>query len=207
MNYSDYAKVSLSFVGGIPSHDFFGKAWASEPLTNVLTDTNIGFALPEPDEDISLIAKHEQQVVGQCSANRVLKYWNHVEKIDSTDQNLSTQIFVRIHKKAVEVEKEHLKKIEEPVEKSFHSAGTAVLPECRGKNVGLAMGAILIEQCKKNKATTLFCETTNRFSAAIVEKFGFTKIAEFPYSELAEELNHEALKKLDDSFSVWCLKV
>ncbi len=141
MNCSDYSRVNLSFSAGIPSPDFFEKAWASEQLTNVLTETNIPFALPEPDSDISLVAKHEEEVIGQCSTNRVLKYWNHVEKIDSTDQNLSTQIFVRIHKKAVETEKKYLEKIGESIEKSFHSAGIAVLTDYRGKNIGLSMRA------------------------------------------------------------------
>lgn len=207
MNYSDYSKINLSFSGGFPAHDFFEKAWAAEPLTNVLTETNIPFALPEPDADISLVAKHDEEVVGQCSANRVLKYWTHVEKVDSTEQNLSTQIFVKIHKKAVVAEKEYLDQINEPIEKSFHSAGIAVLPNFRGNNIGLSMRAKQIEMCKEHKATTLFCETTNRFSAATVEKFGFTKIAEYPYSRLADELSHESLKNLDDSFTVWCLKV
>jgi GNAT superfamily N-acetyltransferase len=206
MNFSDHSKISLNFSNGIPSYDFLGKAWASEPLTNVLTETNIPFALPEPDKDISLIAEHQGEVVGQCSANRVVKYWDHVEKIDSKDQNLSTQIFVRIHKKAVETEKKYLEQIHEPAESSFHSAGIAVLPEYRGKNIGLSMRAKQIELCREHKATTLFCETTNRFSAATVEKSGFTRIAEYPYSLLADELNHNDLKKLDDSFTIWCLR-
>lgn len=207
MNCSDYSKTSLNFANGIPAHAFFEKAWASEPLTDVLKETNIPFALPEPDSDISLIAKHEEEVVGQCSTNKVLNYWNHVGEIDSTDQNLSTQIFIRIHKKAVETEREYLNQINEPIENSFHSAGIAVLPNYRGKNIGLSMRAKQIELCKKHKATTLFCETTNRFSAATVDKFEFIKIAEYPYSKLADELNHKDLKKLEDSFSVWCLKV
>lgn len=207
MNYSNYSKVNLNFAEGLPSHDFFAKAWADEPLTGVLAETNIPFALPEPDKNISLVAKDKQEVVGQCSANRVVKYWNHVENIDSADQNLSTQIFVKIHKKAVEVEQDYLEQIGEPIEKSFHCAGIAVLPNYRGKNIGLAMRAEQIELCKEHKATTLFSETTNRFSAATVEKFGFTKIAEYPYFTLANELHHPSLSNLNDSFSVWCLKL
>lgn len=204
---SDCSKISLSFSRGLPSHDFFEKAWASEPLTNVLTKTNIPYVLPEPDKDISLIAKQEEDVVGQCSTNRTRKYWDQVQKIDPKDQNLSTQIFAKIHKKAVEAEQKYLKELDASIEHSFHSAGIAVLPNFRGKKIGLSMRARQIKLCKEQKATTLFCETTNKFSATTVEKCGFTKIAEYSYSKLAEEFNHEGLKKLDDSFSVWCLKM
>jgi GNAT superfamily N-acetyltransferase len=85
-----------------------------------------------------------------------------------------------------------------------HSAGIAVLPEYRGNNFGLTLRAKQIEICKEKKATTLFCETTNRFSAVTVEKAGFFKIAAYPYKDLAVELSHSDLNKLDDSFSVWC---
>lgn len=144
-----YSQIKLTFEQGIASHDFFEKAWASEPLTNVLRETNIPFALPGADEDISLIAKHEgNSIIGQCSANRVAKYWSHLESINSENQNLSTQIFIQIHKKAIEVEKKYLKQICEPIERSFHSAGIAVLPNYRGKGVGLAMREKQIEVCK-----------------------------------------------------------
>jgi ribosomal protein S18 acetylase RimI-like enzyme len=208
MNCTSYSQINLTFEQGIPSHEFFEKAWSSEPLTKILRETNIPFALPGPDEDISLLAKYEENsVIGQCSANRVAKYWSHLENINSENQNLSTQIFVKIHKKAIEVEKKYLEQIDEPIEQSFHSAGIAVLPDYRGKRVGLAMRRKQIEVCKQHKATTLFCETTNQFSASTVEKFGFTKITEYPYSKLAEELGHSSLNELNDSFSVWCLKV
>lgn len=205
MNDLDCSK--LSFIKGIPPHDFFEKAWASEPLTSVLQETNIPFALPNADEDISLIAKDEEAVVGQCSTNRVTKYWEHVSNVNPLNQNLSTQIFISIHKKAVEKEMNYLNEIEEPVERSFHSAGIAILPDYRGRKIGSAMRAQQIELCRAYGATTLFCETTNRFSAATVENIGFIKIAEYPYSELADELKHESLKKLNDSFTVWCLRV
>lgn len=198
----------LSFDGGFPPKDFFGKAWASEPLTNTLQETDIPFALPAPDEDISLIAKNEQDfVVGQCSANRVVKYWKHLDEIDATDKNLSTQIFVAIHKKAVEDEKKYLKQKDVSIDQSFHSAGIAVLPEYRRKHIGLAMRTKQIELCKQHKATTLFCETTNLNSVGTVETLGFTKISEYPYSQLAGELNHPDLGNLQDSFTVWCLNI
>jgi hypothetical protein len=43
MNYADYSKLNLSFETGFPPHDFFEKAWVSEPLTNILVETNIPF--------------------------------------------------------------------------------------------------------------------------------------------------------------------
>lgn len=201
------SNINLSFARGIPSHDFFEKAWASEPLTSVLKETNIPFALPMPDEDISLIAKNGEMVVGQCSTNRVVKYWNHVKQLNPTEQNVSTRLFVNIHQKAVEAEQSYLKEINESEENAFHSAGIAVLPEYRGNKVGLLMRAKQIEICRENNASTLFCETTNRFSAATLQTFGFTKIKEYPYSKLADDLDYAQLSNLDDSFTVWCLRI
>ncbi len=208
MTCLDCSIENLSFERGIPSPDFFGKAWADEPLTNRLTETNISFALPDPDEDISLIVKNGQKaVIGQCSTNRTVKYWSHVEKTNSTVQNLSTKIFIKIQKKAVEAEKKYLKQIDEEIEQSFHNAGLAVLPEYRRNYIGSSMIKKQIELCKQHKATTLFCETTNYISARIMQKFSFVKIAEYPYPKLADELNQPSLGRLDDSFSVWCLKI
>jgi hypothetical protein len=41
-----YSKISFILEKGIPPHEFFNKAWASEPLTNILAEINIPFALP-----------------------------------------------------------------------------------------------------------------------------------------------------------------
>ena len=120
---------------------------------------------------------------------------------------MSTQIFVKIHRKAVEQEKLFLKSIAESVDQSYHNAGIAVLPSYRGFNIGLLMCAQQIDLCHQLGITTLFCETTNRFSARIVEKVGFIKIAEYPYAQLAEEFNYHDLKKIEDNFTVWCLKI
>lgn len=205
-NLSDNKNIDIQL--GLPSPELFEKAFASEPLTNLLSETNVLFIIPSADEDISLIAKNEQEVaIGLCSTYRVVKYWTHLEKINPSNQNLSTQIFIHIHKKAIIAEKEYLKQIEQPIEKSFHAAGIAILPEYRGKKIGILMREKQIELCKQHEVTTLFCQTTNRFSAATVELFGFIKIAEYPYSELAVELNHPSLSELDDKYSVWCLKV
>jgi GNAT superfamily N-acetyltransferase len=197
---------AIIFQTGLPPHEFFPKAWASEPLTGVLKETNIPFALPMPDEDVSLVAQEGDQVIGQCSSNRVVKYWSHLEKVDASDQDLSTRVFIAIHKKAVKDEQTYLEQIGESSETAFHSAGIAVLPEYRGRQLGLQMRERQISLCKDNKMKSLFCETTNRYSAATVESFGFTKIAQYPYETLAKELEHPDLSTLDDCFTVWCLR-
>ena len=202
-----HSTEKLTLERGLPPHDFLAKAWASEPLSNVLNGTNIAFALPEPDEDISLIAKDEEKVIGQCSTNRVVKYWNHVDVIGKAE-NLSTEVFVKIHKKAVADEKKYLQAINQSEELAFHSAGIAVLPDYRGLNLGQTMREKQIAICVEQQATTLFCETTNRFSAATVEQFGFFKIAVYSYKDLAVELESPDLNRLkDDSFSVWCRRI
>lgn len=208
MHTTNNLNLNITFEFGLPSHDFFEKAWADEPLTNVLKETNVPFALPAPVPDISLVAKiNSTEVIGQRSMNKTATYWNHIIKIEPGEQNLSTQLFIKIHKKAVEAEKEHLVRLNEPVEKSYHDAGIAVLPEYRGKNIGLSMTLEQLKLCREQAVTTLFCETTNKYSAALVQKAGFTKITEYPYSQLSDELNCPDLKSLNDSFSVWCLKI
>lgn len=200
--------MNIRIEGGLPPHKFFGPAWASEPLTKELDGTNILFALPLPDNDISLKSVNEDgEVVGQCSANRAIKYWKHLDGIDASEQNSSTQIFIKIHKKAVLVEKKYLEQIDELEENAFHSAGIAVLPNYRGQELGLSMRKVQIDLCRTHNATTLFCETTNKFSAKTVAQCGFSKIAEYSYSDLAREFNADCLKKLDDFFTIWCLKV
>lgn len=200
------AAQTITFQTGLPPHEFFPKAWASEPLTGVLQGTNISFVLPMPDEDVSVVAQEGNQVIGQCSSNRAVKYWRHLEKIDASDQNSSTRIFVAIHRKAVQDEQAYLKQIGESEETAFHSAGIAVLPEHRGHQLGLQMRAHQIRLCKVNKMRTLFCETTNYYSAATVESLGFTKIAHYPYADLARELKHPDLSTLNGSFTIWCLR-
>ncbi len=196
--------TNLQFEKGLPP-TFLVEAWASEPLTTALKETNIPFALPEPDANISLIVKESDEVIGQCSANKASRYWSHLENIEVGEQNLSTQIFISIHKKAVAAEREYLKKIQESEETSFHAAGIAILPSHRGRGLGKDMRERQIELCKANGMRTLFCETTNRYSAGTVEPYGFVKVAEFLYKKLAEELNCSELSGLgDDAFTVWC---
>ena len=193
---------------GLPPNEFYPKAWASEPLTKVLPETNISVALPFPDEVVSLVAMNsDQTVVGQCSANDVVKYWDHVEKFDAGQETISTQVFAQIHRKAATVEKQYLSAIQESLEASLHNAGIAVLPEYRGNGLGRQMVEHQVRVCKDGEKTTLFCETTNRYSAALMEPNGFTKVAEFPYDSLATELGRKPLSNLKDVFTVWCLKV
>jgi hypothetical protein len=205
---STHKKIKLTLSKGIPPQEFLGKAWSNEPLTTLLTNTNIPFSLPGIDEDISLVAKNEEgDVIGQCSANKAVKYWEHIESLDPSQQNLSTQIFIKINQKAIQDEQKHLNQIQEPREQAIHSAGIAVLPEYWGNEIGMTMREEQLKTCKANNATTLFCETTNLFSAATVRKFDFQKIAEYPYKDLARELSHEDLKRLDDSFTIWCKRI
>lgn len=197
----------ISFQVGLPPHEFFPKAWASEPLTDVLKETNIPFALPMPDEDVSWVAKESDQVIGQCSTNKAVKYWSHLEKINTDGQNPSTRVFIAIHSKAVKEEQVYLDQIGESSETAFHNAGIAVLPEYRGRRLGMQMVERQIKLCKENTMKTLFCETTNRYSAAIVANLGFTKLAQYSYEALSKELEYPGLSALDDYFTVWCLKV
>ncbi len=203
----------FSIERGIPGHQFFGPAWESEPLTKTLNqangdETDVSFTLPFPDAEISYVAKDESKNdIGQCSANKAVKYWKHVEYLDASEKNRSTQIFTTIHKKAVEAETLFLKKAELSEETAYHNAGIAILPQHRQQGIATALTCKQIELCKEIGATSLFCETTNKLSAVIMNKLGFTKIADFSYSTLALELQIPALENLNDSFSVWYLKI
>jgi N-acetylglutamate synthase-like GNAT family acetyltransferase len=200
--------MKLSIERGLPPSHFLEPAWASEPLTQTLKEADIPFSLPQADEDISLIAKQENgDVIGQCSAYRAIKFWKHLETLDSTHQNEPTKVFINIHKIAARAEIQYLQEIQESKENAFHSAGIAVLPNYRGRQLGLKMRKVQIELCRKNKATILFCITTNKYSAKTVEQCGFSKIADFPYPQLATEVNAQCLRNLTDSFTVWCVKV
>jgi len=204
-----YAKLRLILKRGIPSSPFFAKAWGDEPLTSVLKETDIPFSLPLPHPQLSTIAINEEanEVIAQCSTNEVVKYWEHVTHVDLSQKNKSTCTFVKIHQKAVEVEKKYLKELGENEENSLHSAGIAVLAEYRGQEIGLQLRKEQIKICLEKKATTLFSETTNKFSAKTVEEIGFLRLATYSYPDLANELNNDDLKKLDDAFSIWCLKL
>ena len=201
------AALALSIKTGLPPPGDFFLAWVDEPLTGMLKETDVPFVLPAPDKDVSLVAEDADRVVGQCATYKAVKYWTQIEALNPARQNLSTRIFVAIHKKAVKAEQDHLAQLREDPEKALHSAGMAVLSEYRGRRLGIAMRERQIAICKENKMTTLFCSTTNSYSAATVEPFGFVKIAEYSYGELAKELDHPDLAQLNDSFTLWCLKV
>src|SRR5574342_676543 len=190
--------IKVSFTKGLPPQEFFPKAWSDEPLSSALKleETDISFTLPLPDENVSIVAKENEIVIGQCSASSVIKYWDHLGAIDTTQQNARTRAFITIHQKAVNAEQKFLSEMNGSVEKSLHSAGIAVLPEYRGYGLGEWMRDRQITLCKEHKITTLFCETTDSFSAATVQPFNFTKIAEYPYKDLAVELECPELSKL-----------
>lgn len=207
MNNLNQTTNNFEFSRGLPPMSFLETAWASEPLTGVLKDTNIPFALPAPDPKISVVVKDHDRVIGQGSSTSICKYWDHIAKIDTTEQNLSTQIFVKIQKLAVQAEKECLEKLGESPEKAYRNAGTAVLPKYRGKKVGAAMAVEQMKICHEIGAKVLFCETTNRYSAVIAKSFGFSKVVEYPYSVLASKLDHPSLSEIEDSFTIWVLKV
>ena len=197
----------ITFQNGLPPQEFFSAAWASEPLTAALQGTNIPFVLPGPDEDISIVAIRDGEVIGQCSANRAQKHWNHIEILDVNAQNTSTQVFARIHRLAVEVEIKYFLANGELEKSAFHSAGIAVLPGNRGEGLGVAMRERQIQVCREHGASFLFCETTNRYSAATVEQCGFVRLAQFQYALLAEMFNHPPLASIEDQFTVWCLRI
>ncbi len=198
---------------GIPGHDFFGPAWESEPLTQKLNqaygnETQIGFTLPFPDQDISHIAQDINQVViGQCSANKASTYWKHVEKLDATKENFSTQIFTAIHQKAVADERTYLMDQKFNERSAFHNAGIATLPSHRNQGIAKSLISKQIQLLREKGATVIFCETTNKISANIINEMKFQKIVEYSYSSLASELQCAPLKEIDDSFTVWCLKL
>lgn len=195
----------ITTVKGLPSFEFIKSAWADEPLTAKLKGADIPFCLPPPDEDVSLLAQDVTgQVIGQCSANRAETYWNHVEQLDPTDQNESTQVFAKIHNLAVQTERDHFQFLDLDIKTAYHRAGIAILPEFRGQNLGRGMIEESVEECKKLGAKVIYCETTNRYSANLMENFEL--IREFPYSSLAVKFNAPKLSELDDSFSIWCYR-
>ncbi len=197
--------IELNYVTGLPPIEFYKEAWVDEPVTNALPETNISFSLAKQDETTSLIAIFDQTVIGQCSSNKTEQYWGYLDReVEQGKENFSTYIFFKVHRKAMKIEITYLKSVNESVDNSFHNAGIAVMPKYRGKNIGLALTSRQIDLLENHKATTLFCETTNKYSANIVKELGFIKVAEFPYSQLAEELDYSKLNKIDDSFSVWC---
>jgi predicted N-acetyltransferase YhbS len=183
-------------------------AWEDEPLSAKLPELDITMTMPPPDHDISLLAKnHNGDIIGHCMATRTFKIWQYLDNVDDSKLNASTRTLIAIHKKSVKDEQAHLRLLDTEQENSMHSAGIAVLPEYRGKRVGEMLRTAQIQMCHEQKATTLFCMTTNYFSALNVKKTGFTQIAEYPYKDLAVELQCDELDTLAGAFAVWCRKI
>lgn len=55
--------------------------------------------------------------------------------------------------------------------------------------------------------TGLFCETTNRYGAATITPYSPELVAEFPYKDLARELNAPRLAEINDTFKAWYKKI
>jgi ribosomal protein S18 acetylase RimI-like enzyme len=199
-------KPKFDIEAGIPPDEFFTLAWADEPLTSkqVLIDTDIIHALPTPVPERSLVAKLDGRVIAQCSLYDTATYWNHVNRLDTSSSNESTQTFVAIHRLTTKLEKEYLDMIGEDIQQSEHNAGIAVLPESRGHGIGKLLTAEQIKQSKARGKTTFFCQTTNIHSAKIMEQLKFRLIAAYAYRDLAKVTGNSNLNNLDDSLSVWC---
>ncbi len=202
--YNTVGKPTIQI--GLPPSEFYTLACASEPLTSIaLPWADALSSLPKADKNLSLVAYKDGLVIGHCSTNKAAIYWEHIENLDPHQYNLSTQIFIKIHQMAVVAEKKYLKEIGEPIDLAMHNAGIAILPDHRGHAYGLALTEQQIALCKQHKMTTLFCETTNAYSAAIMQMLNFTPISTYHYQDLAAHLAYPPLAKLDDAFTVWAL--
>lgn len=89
----------------------------------------------------------------------------------------------------------------------MRSAGIAVVPRLRGQRIGKAMRARQIEVARENGMTGLFSETTNQYAAGTITPFSPELVAEFPYKDLARELNEPRLANINDSFRIWYKKI
>jgi N-acetylglutamate synthase-like GNAT family acetyltransferase len=190
---------------GMPPHEFYPQAWGDEPLTQVLTGTDIEYSLPFGIPERSFIAKDEAgNVIGQCATNDTETYWNHVNHLDTTNKNASTHTFVDIHKLAAQAEYTYLQNLHLDIHDSAHNAGIAVVPDERRKGIGTLLTEQQVAETFNTGKTSLFCETTNHKSAGIMKNLGFFKVADYAYKDLAREVSNDDLTKLDDSFTVWC---
>ncbi len=202
--YNTVGKPAIQI--GLPPSEFYTLACASEPLTSIaLPGADVSSSLPKADKNLSFVAYKGDRVIGHCSTNKAAIYWEHIESLDPYRYNLQTQIFIRIHQMAVVAEKKYLKEIGEPIALAMHNAGIAILPDHRGHAYGSALTEQQIALCKQHKMSTLFCETTNAYSAAIMQTLNFTPIATYHYQDLAAQLAYPPLVKLDDAFTVWAL--
>jgi GNAT superfamily N-acetyltransferase len=95
----------------------------------------------------------------------------------------------------------------ESFEETMRSAGIAVVPRVRGYGIGKAMRARQIDVARENGMAVPFSETTNGQAAGTITPFAPELVAEFPYKDLARELNKPKLAGINDSFKVLHKKV
>jgi hypothetical protein len=76
------------------------EAWSDETLTVALPGIDYSWAFPSPDPDLSLVATMNDNLVGQCTAQPVRRYWKHAEGVDGRGSNASTQAVPKIHTRA-----------------------------------------------------------------------------------------------------------
>lgn len=69
------------------------------------------------------------------------------------------------------------------------------------------MRARQIEVARENGMTGLFSETANQYAAGTITPFSPELVAEFPYKDLARELNEPRLANINDSFRIWHKKI
>lgn len=197
----------ISMRTGVPDIWFMREAWSDETLSVTLPGIDFDIAFPSPDPAMSLVAKLGDRVVGQCAAHTAAKYWQHVERLGERGPNASTRAVSKIHTEVVAAEMRFLSDRGEVSERTMRSAGIAVVPSFRGQGIGKAMRARQIEIARDNDMTGLFSETTNQYAAGTITPFSPELVAEFPYKDLARELNEPRLAGINDSFKVWYKKV
>lgn len=202
--------AAIKIEQGMPPFAFYPVAWGDEPLTSqALIGTDIMYSLPSGDETRSFVAKDDAgTVIGQCSTNDVVTYWDHLNTRKMAEQNSATKSFIEIHQLAVKAELEYAQKNGLEAADCAHNAGIAVLPKVRRQKVATHLTKQQIQSCKEANKQALFVETTNHKSADIMQSFSFYKVASYPYKDLAKEIGNAGLNKLEgDSFSVWCKKL
>nr|WP_217344682.1 GNAT family N-acetyltransferase [Noviherbaspirillum sp. L7-7A]MBV0878854.1 GNAT family N-acetyltransferase [Noviherbaspirillum sp. L7-7A] len=197
----------ISMRVGVPDILFMREAWSDETLSVKLPGIDFTVAFPPPDPAMSLVATLGDRVIGQCAAQTAAEYWQHVERLGERGCNASMQAVGKIHARVVAAEMRFLSDRGEVSEETMRSAGIAVIPSFRGQGIGKAMRARQIEIARDNDLTGLFSETTNQYAAGTITPFAPELVAEFPYKDLARELNEPRLADINDSFTVWYKKV
>lgn len=183
--------------------------WGREPLTRHLTvsGTIVGSIFPEAREELSTLAQIDDVAIGHCNANWWQSDWleklpNNLNKVltaNSNDSNI--QKFVDILFAVFENESFALKTLfasqNIPLNKVAHNAGLMVLQDYGQRGIGAMLfeqNLVLLEQ---QGAVAVVVETTNRFSAQIMQKRGFIKFKAFSYKDDFD------VAGLDDYYTVW----